>query len=178
LWAAAPRGLALAIDGFCSYGRRDVRYTRLKDFEEPASRAGQLGPLTAAGSTRLGAAVRHATGRLTARRAGEKLLLVITDGEPADVDVYDERYLVEDARVAVEAARRAGIAVFGCCLPGGAAQVPQRVFGSERAPLARLAELPARLSAVLSRRPPPRTRSIERRNNPKEQHGHANQGRR
>jgi len=162
LCAAAPTTLELAVDGFSSYGRHDVRYTRFKDFTEPAAVAGsRLGQLSAAGSTRLGAAVRHAHWRLNARAPREKLLLVVSDGEPADVDIFDDRYLVEDARCAVKAARRAGIKVLGGCLPGGSEPLQQRIFGPWRARLTRLEDL---LCIAYP--------------NPKEHHGHVNQGRR
>ena len=145
--------LELAIDGFSSYGRKDVRYRRFKDFDEPAAAARQrLGELPAAGSTRLGVALRHASARLKSRRAADKLLLVVTDAEPADVDIYDARYLIEDARMAVSAAQRAGIIVFACCLQGGDSAVQRRIFGRQHGPLARLGDLPRRLDAAFSAR--------------------------
>jgi nitric oxide reductase NorD protein len=153
LCSAAPATLELAIDAFSSHGRKDVRYRRLKDFTEPAAAAlARFSELGAAGSTRLGAALRHSSERLRARAAADKLLLVVTDADPADIDVYDDRYLVEDARAAVIAARRAGILVFACCLPGGSARVQRRIFGRQRAPLARVGDLPARLHAAFSAR--------------------------
>ena len=42
------------------------------------------------------AALRHAAHSLRARKSDKKLLLILTDGEPADVDVQDERHLIED----------------------------------------------------------------------------------
>lgn len=153
LCGAELPGLELAIDGFRSYGRRDVRYQRFKDFSERGSSGlERLGELQAAGSTRLGAALRHGCARLKSRRARERLLLVVTDADPADVDIYDARYLVEDARAAVDSARRAGIGVFACCLPGGEARAAQRIFGRQQAPLTRIGELPQRLGAALSAR--------------------------
>jgi nitric oxide reductase NorD protein len=153
LCASSLPGLELAIDGFSSYGRRDVRYRCFKQFAEPP-RAGleRLAQLSAAGSTRLGAALRHASARLKSRAPADKLLLVVTDADPADVDVYDARYLIEDARVAVEAARRAGVSVFACSFPGGDPVVQRLIFGRQLAPLARLEDLPQRLQAAFSAR--------------------------
>jgi nitric oxide reductase activation protein len=79
-------------------------------------------------------------------------LLVVTDGDPADVDVYDDKYLVEDARFAVDSARRRDIRVFACCLPGGDGRAQRRIFGRQQAPLERLQDLPARLHAACSAR--------------------------
>ena len=59
----------------------------------------------AAGSTCIGAALRHATRCLLAEPAGLRAIVLITDGAPSDIDVFDARYLTEDARAAVLAAR-------------------------------------------------------------------------
>lgn len=79
-------------------------------------------------STRLGAAIRHmatAAGRLTERM----LLIVLTDGEPSDIDVSDPDYLVEDARRATEELRTLGFAVL--CLKVGSVgkRACERIFG-------------------------------------------------
>ncbi|MEZ5704544.1 MAG: hypothetical protein R3E56_03935 [Burkholderiaceae bacterium] len=60
----------------------------------------------------MGAAIRHATAALKAQRSSKKLLLVITDGEPADVDVRDPRYLRHDTKKAVEEAGRNGVTTY------------------------------------------------------------------
>ena len=63
-------------------------------------------------STRLGAALRYASGRL--RRAagtGPRRVLMITDGDPHDVDIHDKRYLREDLRAALREAAAMGIEV-------------------------------------------------------------------
>ncbi|WP_164107781.1 hypothetical protein, partial [Serratia marcescens] len=60
-------------------------------------------------STRLGAAIRHAGVDLAGQRSYRRLLLVVTDGEPSDIDIEDRRYLVEDARKAVQSLSRLGI---------------------------------------------------------------------
>lgn len=114
LGASLPKCAELAIDGFSSHGKEDVRYQRFKPFEAPA---GWLAPERSyAGSTRLGAALRHATTLLSQRFAAHKLLLVVSDGEPADIDVFDERYLVDDARQACRMARKRGVQPFALCL--------------------------------------------------------------
>lgn len=84
-------GDLFAIHGFCSDGRHDVEYYRYKDFNQPyneipkAKLAGMTGQL----STRMGAAIRHTSHYLKLQRSTKKLLLVITDGEPSDIDVRD-----------------------------------------------------------------------------------------
>jgi hypothetical protein len=124
-------GDPFAIHGFCSDGRHDVNYWRFKDFDQPyddlakARLAGMQGQL----STRMGAAIRHATAALKAQRSSKKLLLVITDGEPADVDVRDPQYLRHDTKKAVEAAARNGVSTYCMSLDPRADQYVSRIFG-------------------------------------------------
>jgi nitric oxide reductase NorD protein len=125
-------GDPFAVHGFCSDGRHDVSYWRFKDFDQPyddvakARLAGMTGQL----STRMGAAIRHATAALRQQRSGKKLLLVITDGEPADVDVRDPQYLRHDTRKAVEAAGRSGVMTYCMSLDPRADQYVSRIFGA------------------------------------------------
>lgn len=124
-------GDPFAIHGFCSDGRHDVNYWRFKNFDQPydelakARLAGMQGQL----STRMGAAIRHATAALKAQRSSKKLLLVITDGEPADVDVRDPQYLRHDTKKAVEAAARNGVTTYCMSLDPRADQYVSRIFG-------------------------------------------------
>lgn len=125
-------GDPFAIHGFCSDGRHNVDYFRFKDFGQPyddlpkARLAGMSGQL----STRMGTAVRHAAHYLRQQRSSKKLLLVITDGEPADVDVRDPQYLRYDARKAVEEAARNGIVTYCMSLDPRADQYVSRIFGA------------------------------------------------
>ena len=124
-------GDPFAIHGFCSDGRHDVHYWRFKDFDQPyddlakARLAGMEGQL----STRMGAAIRHATAALKTQRSSRKLLLVITDGEPADVDVRDPQYLRHDTKKAVEEAGRHGVTTYCMSLDPRADQYVRRIFG-------------------------------------------------
>lgn len=124
-------GDPFAIHGFCSDGRHDVEYYRFKDFDQPYNEipkmrlAGMTGQL----STRMGAAIRHASHYLKLQPASKKLLLVITDGEPADVDVRDPQYLRFDTKKAVEEAGRTGIVTYCMSLDPRADQYVSRIFG-------------------------------------------------
>lgn len=125
-------GDKFAIHGFDSNGRHDVEYYRYKDFDAPyndivkARLAGMTGQL----STRMGAAIRHAASQLNANASGKKLLLIITDGEPADNDVRDPQYLRHDAKKAVEEAARSGIQSFCMTLDPHADEYVSRIFGA------------------------------------------------
>jgi hypothetical protein len=129
--ALARLGDPFAVHGFCSDGRDDVSYYRLKDFAEPFAGAAKarLAGLRGALSTRMGAALRHAGHHLARRPQRRKLLLVLTDGEPADVDVRDPRYLRADARKAVEELTRRGITSFCFSLDAQADRYVSEIFG-------------------------------------------------
>ncbi len=125
-------GDPFAIAGFDSDGRHDVEYFRYKDFDAPyddktkAHLAGMTGQL----STRMGAAMRHATSMLRRRPSHKKLMLVLTDGEPSDNDVRDSQYLRHDAKKAVEEAAVSGISTFCLSLDPRADEYVSRIFGS------------------------------------------------
>lgn len=103
-----------AIRAFASDGRHAVRMERVKDFGEDAGAPRVLeraAAMRSALSTRVGAALRHAGTTLSRRPNARRLVLLLTDGEPHDVDVHDSRYLLDDLRVAVGELRRRGVAV-------------------------------------------------------------------
>ena len=130
--AIAKIGDPFAIHGFCSDGRHNVEYFRYKDFSQPyndeakARLSGMSGQL----STRMGAAIRHAGHYLKAQRSAKKLLLVITDGEPADIDVRDPQYLRHDTKKAVEELACSGVVTYCMSLDPKADQYVSRIFGA------------------------------------------------
>ena len=103
-WSIEQLGDKFAIAGFHSDTRHNVRYHHLKGFTEhwdDAAKA-RLAAIEPGYSTRMGAAVRHASHYLEGQTADKKLLLILTDGEPADIDVNDDKLLIEDTHKAVE----------------------------------------------------------------------------
>ncbi len=141
-------GDPFAIHAFCSDTRDDVHYYRLKDFDTRwdtlAKRrlAGVIGKY----STRMGAALRHAGRDLAACHSYRKLLLLVSDGEPSDVDIADRRYLVEDARRAVLSLQHQGIDLFCVGLDAGGDSYLTRIFGrSNVIQLDRIERLPDKL---------------------------------
>ena len=141
-------GDAFAIHGFCSDGRAQVYYERFKDFDQPWGTLAAARLMGAEGrlSTRMGAAIRHATAQMKRVKAARKLMLVLTDGAPADIDVRDPQYLRADARRAVEEALQAGVTPFCLTLDPGADAYVQRIFGPRGAMvLDRVERLPERL---------------------------------
>lgn len=127
-------GDPFALHGFSSDGRHDVQYRRFKDFGErwgddaKARLAGMTGGL----STRMGAAMRHAAAHLMAQPQRRKLLLLVTDGEPADIDERDPQHLRHDTRKAVEELHGQGIMTYCLTLDADADAYVQRIFGPTR----------------------------------------------
>lgn len=122
----------VALHGFASNGRHEVHYQCIKDFDEPFSTEAQARLMQLQGglSTRMGAAVRHASAALALQTADHKVIVMLTDGEPSDVDVVEDDYLVEDARHAVGSAAAHGIRTFCLTLDRQADAYVRRIFGA------------------------------------------------
>lgn len=130
-WAVEALGDPFAIAGFSSDARQMVRYQHFKQFAEPwgAEVKARLGGMTAGSNTRMGAALRHATDYLAGRPTEKKLLLLLSDGRPHDVDVDDPEYLKWDAHAAVAEARVRGVTTFCITLDPTADDYGEDIFG-------------------------------------------------
>jgi hypothetical protein len=132
-WAIDRVGDPFAIHGFASDGRHDVQYYRFKDFGDhydetvKARLAGMRGGL----STRMGAALRHAAQFLWRQPEQKKLILLVSDGEPADIDVRDPQYLRHDTKKAVEELAARGVRTFCLTLDPKADDYVARIFGAK-----------------------------------------------
>jgi nitric oxide reductase NorD protein len=136
---------------FTSRRRSWVRLETVKAFGEPMSGAVErrVGALKPGYYTRIGAAVRHASAELARQPQRKKLLLVLTDGKPNDVDHYEGRFAVEDTSKSVQEARRLGIAVFGVTVDAAAQSYFPTLFGrSGYAIVGNIRRLPAALPAI------------------------------
>jgi nitric oxide reductase NorD protein len=90
------------------------------------------------------------TAALGREQTTRRLLLILSDGKPNDVDVYEGSYGVEDTRQAVAEARRQGVTVFCLTVDREAPRYAGRIFGrSGFAVLRRIDELPAMMVDVL-----------------------------
>ncbi len=114
-WGLDACGDETAIRSFSSLRRNRVYVNEVKGFDEamgPKIEA-RIEGLRPGFYTRLGAAIRHVSAELAERPRKRRLLLVVTDGKPNDLDHYEGRHGIEDSRMAVREARRMGHAVHG-----------------------------------------------------------------
>jgi nitric oxide reductase activation protein len=147
-------GDSFALCAFASIGREQVRIVRVKNFDQNYDRGAmaRLAGLRPGYSTRLGAALRHAGAELEPIAAMRRLILVLTDGAPSDIDVPDPADLVEDARRAVLSLRARGMDTFGLTLDPNEGGAGAAVFGrSNHLPVRRIEDLPGRLSELYFR---------------------------
>ncbi len=131
--ALTATGDRFGVYGFSSVKRGHVRFHLVKDFAAPydASARGRIAALRPGYYTRMGAAVRQATRILAEQPANRRLLLLLSDGKPNDLDEYDSRYGIEDTRMAVVEARRIGITPFCVTIDrAGGAYLPH-LFGQD-----------------------------------------------
>jgi nitric oxide reductase NorD protein len=148
--ALGDRHAAFAFSG---EGPGHVRVLTIKDFAE---RAGgyvrrRVAALEPDRYTRTGAAIRHASARLADQPAHHRLLLILSDGKPNDVDRYDGRYGIEDTRQAVAEARLQEIVPFCLTVDREAPRYMPAIFGRGYAVLRRQDLLPGVLVEVVRR---------------------------
>lgn len=151
--ALAAGGDTFEMLGFSSVRRQNVRIQHLKGFDEAwtATARARVGAIKPGYYTRMGAAIRHATARLAARPERQRLLLLLTDGKPNDLDVYEGRYGLEDTRHAVQEARAQGLTPFAVTIDDAGHDYLPYLFGQQGYALVhRPRDLAQRLAAVYS----------------------------
>lgn len=146
-WAIEQLGDSFAIAGFSSNGRHEVRYQHIKGYSEcwDDEVKSRLAAMEAGYSTRMGAALRHASHYLGTQKADKKLLLVLTDGEPSDIDVSDPHLLIEDARKAVQELDQDGIYTYCINLDPYADHYVADIFGKQYMVIDKIERLPEKL---------------------------------
>jgi len=136
---------------FTSRRRSWVRVETVKDFGEPMGHGveARIAALKPGFYTRIGPAIRHAAAKLREQPNRRKLLILLTDGKPNDVDHYEGRFALEDSRRAVMEARRTGVSVFGVTVDREAQAYVPALFGRNGyAIVGNIARLPAALPAI------------------------------
>ncbi|MEO5733300.1 MAG: VWA domain-containing protein [Rubrivivax sp.] len=121
-----------SVQAFSGEGPQAVVMRSIKSFDEACddSVARRIAGLEPEHYTRAGAALRHASALLMHEPAEHRLLLVLSDGKPNDIDDYEGRYGIEDMRQAVVEARLQGIAPFCLTVDRQSADYLPFVFGT------------------------------------------------
>jgi nitric oxide reductase NorD protein len=124
-------GDPFCIQAFSGEGPQNVALWPLKNFDESPGNLieRRIAALEPQRYTRAGAAIRHATALLNACPAQHRLLVMLSDGKPNDVDHYEGRYGVEDMRQAVAEATLQAIHPFCLTVDHQAPQYLARIIG-------------------------------------------------
>ncbi|AVM73112.1 nitric oxide reductase activation protein NorD [Magnetospirillum gryphiswaldense] len=154
--AVFSHGLAACDDSFAIYTftsrkRAWVKVDTVKSFDEEFGDKvmRRIGAVKPGYYTRIGTAIRHVTAELEKRPNRHRLLLVITDGKPNDIDHYEGRYGIEDTAKSIHEARAKGVAVFGVTIDKKAQAYFPRLFGrGSYAIVHHLAQLTAALPRI------------------------------
>ena len=130
--ALSATGDRFAMYGFSSLRRGNVRFNRLKSFDERYDdlARGRIAAIKPGYYTRMGAAIRQATALLAMQKNRQRLLLILTDGKPNDLDRYEGRYGIEDTRMALHQARQQGLHPFCVTIDREANEYLPHLFGA------------------------------------------------
>ncbi len=131
-WGLEACGDDFAIHAFSSLKRDRVYMLSCKEFGQPMDMAveARIGGLRPGFYTRMGAAIRHSAADLAKQAKKKRLLLVITDGKPNDLDHYEGRHGIEDTAMAIREARRMGHSVYGITVEARDKAWFSRMFGA------------------------------------------------
>ena len=135
-----------ALYGFSSRKRDHVRYNLIKNFKEPWGEVihGRIKALKPGYYTRMGAAIRQSVDIIKNNPSEKRLLLILTDGKPNDLDLYEGRYGIEDTRMAILEAHREGIDTYCVTIDQSTSDYVPYVFGQQHFfHLTRVDQLPA-----------------------------------
>ncbi|MBV1915753.1 MAG: VWA domain-containing protein [Pseudomonadales bacterium] len=152
--ALSATGDHFALHGFSSRNRNHVRFYKIKNFNEKHGDEvrGFIQAVRPGYYTRMGAAIRHASQLLEQEATSQKLLLILTDGKPNDLDKYEGRYGLEDTRQAILEAEQKGLQPFCITIDEKAEDYLPYLFGKNSYILVRhIEELPTKLTQLYLR---------------------------
>lgn len=152
--ALSVTGDRFALYGFSSRNRSHVRFYNIKGFDDSYNNdiRGHIDAIRPRYYTRMGAAIRYASQILEKEATSQKLLLIVTDGKPNDLDKYEGRYGIEDTRQAILEVEKKGLQPFCVTIDEKSEDYLPYLFGSNSYVLIRNAEdLPKRLPLLYMR---------------------------
>jgi nitric oxide reductase NorD protein len=120
-----------AIYTFSSIKNTKVNFHIIKNFKEKYSDTvrGRIHAIKPGYYTRMGAGIRESAKILEKQQSANKLLLILSDGKPNDVDRYDGRYGIEDTKKAIEEVKQKGITPFCITIDIDAKEYLPYLFG-------------------------------------------------
>jgi nitric oxide reductase NorD protein len=152
--ALSVTGDRFAVHGFSSRNRNHVRFYTIKGFDDNYNNdvRGHIDAIRPGYYTRMGTAIRYASQLLEKEATSQKLLLIITDGKPNDLDKYEGRYGIEDTRQAILEAEKKGLQPFCVTIDEKAEDYLPYLFGKNAYVwIKNAAELPAKLPPLYLR---------------------------
>lgn len=152
-------GDAFGVYAFFSMGRSNVFCNVVKEIREPWTRAEQsrIVSMEAHAGNRDGCAIRHITTKLLGEPQRSKLLLLLSDGIPADAGYGSRRgretgeYAIEDTRRAIDESRQAGVTPFCITVDRFARNYIPRLYGKHSVIIDDIARLPERIGRIYAR---------------------------
>ena len=143
-----------ALYGFSSRYRQHIRFHQIKAFNETYNDQirGRINTIKPGYYTRMGAAIRYATQLLEKEQSQQRLLLILTDGKPNDLDKYEGRYGTEDTRQAISECKKMGIKPFCVTVDDEAEDYLPYIFGHQSYAFVKQAEaLPKKLALLYAK---------------------------
>ncbi|MBX3329725.1 MAG: VWA domain-containing protein [Nitrospira sp.] len=138
---------------YSGQGRARIEFLTIKDFDDRlgATTAHRLGGLAPRHQNRDGAAIRHATAKLLAREAKNRVLVLLSDGRPLD-DQYKDDYSLEDTKAALREARQRGVETFCITIDREAENYLRRMYAdAQYCVIDRVEALPTKLPGIYRR---------------------------
>jgi nitric oxide reductase NorD protein len=143
-------GDAFAIYCFSGYGRDNSLFYTVKEFEDSYDERVQskISQLRSQRSTRIAPAIRHTTLKLRGREEKTRLLILLSDGKPLDLEYHGD-YAIEDTRMALREAGRYGIKSFCITVDREAAEYLPRMYANSRwVVIDEVAKLPNKITRI------------------------------
>ena len=147
-------GDCYAIYGFSGTTRKNCQLYPIKKFDESYSNEVQrkIAGITAQNYTRIGAAVRYLSHKLAMVQAKTKLLILLSDGKPDDIDGYRGKYGIEDTRHSLFESRAFGILPYCITIDKEAKSYLPYMYGHTNFSIvSRVAELPFKMADIYRR---------------------------
>ena len=131
-------GDTFGIFSFNSMGRHMVLYNIIKDYYEPWNDAtqGRITSMNANASNRDGCAIRHTLSRINELPNKTKLMILLSDGIPADIKYGSESsadtsdYAIEDTRRAIMECRMHGVVPYCITIDKNAKDYIPHLYGN------------------------------------------------